>query len=160
MSESNTQSINTNISPRDRAIVKAQRNYCLEVYDISLRDLGEIDRIKDNMLERWRALNTKPESEWSIIEKYQSKVIASEDQIYNNTLSKVRDKINQWNEELSIKIIEYNIRLGYDECDLHKDLEDSGYESDDEDTISTGLSEVDEGEITESEITDNTNPNN
>lgn len=108
----------------EKAVIKSQRNYCLEMYNISYQDMEVYDKIYEGIVSRWRKLNEKPQKEWDLFEKYEAEVLLSEHRIYGENLKRIRDKIRDYNEDLSRKIIEYNIKLGYDEFDLTNDLED------------------------------------
>ena len=125
--------------PRERMILKAQRNYLLKMYEVSMNDINVYDSIYQSFSEKWRDLNNRPQP-LSLIEQFEKKVIEAESHIYEVSLKRVKDKIKEWNEELSCKIIDLNIKLGYDEVDLYDkpemyeddDSEDSDYEGDDE----------------------------
>ena len=152
MSDNNTENQGIVTDLREVAIIKAQRNYLLEMYDISMKDIEIYDKIKERIVKRWRKLKEKPQSEWSIIDKYEERVIALEAQNYEVTLGRVRNKINEYNEGLTHKIMAYNIQLGYEVHDLSIDIE-YDFEDDTDYDVTSSESGTEEGEISNDEIT-------
>ena len=138
---------NANASPKvgpvmdekERAIVKAQRNLTLEWYTKSQNEMTEYHKIREDYLNEWRELMNKPQP-FNQIQQYQQKVIESKAHLYETRLLGIVEKLNQWNQELSYKILEYNIMLGFEEDDLYSTHGDKDSE------IHEWLKEVDSDE--------------
>ncbi|PKC53514.1 hypothetical protein RhiirA1_479146 [Rhizophagus irregularis] len=112
------------LKDEDRDMIKAQRNYLIKMYGMTMEDINILGKMADRIRKRWLKLQEKPKP-LSRIDQFKEKCMENEIQTYELSLGKIDKRIRGFNEEISYKIIQCNNQLGYDEIDLDSDYEDS-----------------------------------
>ncbi|CAB5148544.1 unnamed protein product [Rhizophagus irregularis] len=112
------------LKDEDRDMIKAQRNYLIKMYGMTMEDIKILGKMADRIRERWLKLQEKPKP-LSRIEQFKERCMENEIQTYELSLGKIDKRIREFNEEISYKIIQCNTQLEYDEIDLDSDYEDS-----------------------------------
>ncbi|PKB99406.1 hypothetical protein RhiirA5_429752 [Rhizophagus irregularis] len=130
----------------DRDMIKAQRNYLIKMYGMTMEDINIVGKMADRIRERWLKLQEKPKP-LSWIDQFKERCMENEIQTYELSLGKIDKRIREFNEEISYKIIQCNTQLGYDEIDLDSDYKDNEdetpTESEDEEVSDEILSDND-----------------
>ena len=116
------------LKDEDRDMIKGQRNYLIEMYEMTMEDINALDRIADKIGRRWLKLQEKPKP-LDRIDQFKERCMENEIQTYESNLGRIIRGIREFNEEISYKIIQCNTRLGYDNSDLDSDYENSGDET-------------------------------
>ena len=98
-------------------LIKAQRNYLIKMYEITMEDKNELDDITEEVRKRWIELQQKSKL-LNQVDQFKERYIESEIQIYQLSLERISRKIKEFNKNISHEIIQCNIQLGYDEIDF------------------------------------------
>ncbi|CAG8715828.1 uncharacterized protein OCT59_025258 [Rhizophagus irregularis] len=116
------------LKDEDRDMIKAQRNYLIKMYGMTMEDIKILDKMADRIRERWLKLQEKLKP-LNRIDQFKERCMENEIETYQSSLGKIDKRVREFNEEISYKIIQCNTQLGYDEIDLDSDYEDSKNET-------------------------------
>ena len=112
------------LKDEDRDMIKAQRNYLIKMYEMTMRDINILNEMANRIRKRWLRLQEKPKH-LNRIDQFKERCIENEIQTYESNLGRIIRGTEEFNEEISHKIIQCNTQLGYSSLDLDSDYEDS-----------------------------------
>ena len=95
---------------------KAQRNYLVKLYGITMEDISVLDKRIEKIRERWIKLQQKPKPLGSL-DQYKERCLEKEARIYE----KASRELKILNEEISYRILQFNANFGYEATDLDSD---------------------------------------